>query len=370
MEKIGSGMARDTLPDMSENAPAGMNRRGFLSALAVLGLVPMPFGDALAANRSEILIANWGGLATDAFMKAWAATELQRNGMKLVIDGSGPSAGKIRAMVDARNVTWDVCDASVGAALLLGEAGALEAIDYGMIGTQSVRPEYQFKWAVCNYIFSYVLAFNKSQLGGKSPRNWKDFWNVKDFPGKRTLRGSCIGQLECALLADGVPASQIYPIDLKRALEKIKEIREHTIFWKTGAQCEDLFRQKEVVMGNMWHNRSNVLRLETKGDIDWTWEGGVIAPAVWIIPKGNPAGKKKAMEFIRLSLEPAGQVELFKSIGMGPSNPAASAMIPNELKRYDPGQPENLAKQIRISEDWYREHLTEAEAKYLDIISS
>ena len=123
-------------------------------------------------------------------------------------------------------------------------------------------------------------------------------------------------------------------------------------------------------MGNMWHNRTNVLRLETKGQIDWIWEGGVVAPAVWVVPKGNPAGKQKAMEFIRLSLDPHSQVELFKAIGMGPSNPAAAALIPADLKPYDPGQPDNFARQIPINEDWYKVHLIEAEAKYLDIISS
>jgi putative spermidine/putrescine transport system substrate-binding protein len=237
------------------------------------------------------------------------------------------------------------------------------------VGTAVAAP-YRYKWAVCNYIFSYVLAFNSAKLDGRRPNSWQDFWNVKDFPGKRTLRGSCIGQLECALLADGVPADKIYPIDLKRALEKIKAIREHTIFWKTGSQSEDLLRQGDVVMGNMWHNRTNLLRVESKGAIDWTWDGGVIAPAVWVVPKGNPAGKQKAMDFIALSLEPASQVELFKLIGMGPSNPAAAALIPEALKPYDPAQPANLAKQILINEEWYTNNLIEAEKQYLDIISS
>jgi len=187
-------------------------------------------------------------------------------------------------MVEAGKVVWDVCDTSVGAALLLGRENFAEEIDYGLIGNK-VRKEYQYKYAVCNYIFSYVLAFNRKALKGRAPTSWADFWNVKDFPGKRMLRGSCIGQLECALLADGVPADQIYPIDLPRALKKIAEIKEHTIFWKTGSQSEDLFRQNEVVMGNMWHNRTNLLRVESKGNIDWTWSGGVIAPAVWLVPK-------------------------------------------------------------------------------------
>jgi putative spermidine/putrescine transport system substrate-binding protein len=349
-------------------APDRFDRRTLLQGLAATGLTTLVTNPA-AAGPAEIVIANWGGPAATAFADVWGGAVSQKLGAKLVIDGSGPSTGKIRAMVEAKAVSWDVCDASVGAALLLGKNGLLEEIDYATIG-EAVPAPYRYKHAVCNYIFSYVMAFNTSKLDGRRPASWKDFWNVKDFPGKRTLRGSCIGQLECALLADGVAPDKIYPIDLKRALAKIQEIREHTIFWKSGSQSEDLFRQGDVTMGNMWHNRTNLLRIESKGAIDWTWQGGVIAPAVWVVPKGNPAGKQAAMDFIKLSLDPASQVELFKQIGMGPSNPAAAAMIPEALRPYDPAQPANLAQQILIKEDWYTENLVEAEKQYLDIISS
>ena len=350
---------------------AGLSRRQLLAALGALGLGFHASQDARAQdNPGELVIANWGGPATAAFIKVWGSTLQQKYGMKIVVDGSGPTAGKIRTMVESGKVAWDVCDASVGAAVLLGKSNFLEEIDYRAIGTNTVRKEHQYKWAVCNYIFSYVMAYNTSKLGGRSPTSWKDFWNVKDFPGKRTLRGSCIGQLECALLADGVAPDKIYPIDVPRALDKIKQIREHTIFWKSGSQSEDLFRQNEVVMGNMWHNRTNLLRQETSGNINWTWNGGVVAPAVWVVPKSTPARKQRAMNFIAVSLEPASQAELFKLIGMGPSNPAAAALIPPELKRFDPSQPENLARQIVIDEEWYGANLVEVEAKYLSIISS
>jgi putative spermidine/putrescine transport system substrate-binding protein len=367
-------MTNETTSSVQRAAEAALSgnldRRGFLTVLGAIGLLPMTSIEALSQNSSdEIVIANWGGPAAKAFVDIWGPMLEKERSLKLVVDGSGPTAGKIKAMSDAQHVIWDVCDASVGAALLLGNNGLLEEIDYNTIGNK-VDKRFQYKWAICNYIFSYVLAFNKDKLGGQAPADWKDFWNVKDFPGKRMLRGSCIGQLECALLADGVAPNEIYPIDLPRALEKIKEIKEHTVFWKSGSQSEDLLRQGEVSMGNMWHNRTNLLRKDSKGAIDWTWQGGVIAPAVWIVPKGNPAGKQAAMDFISISLEPKGQAELFKTIGMGPSNPEAVALIPPEDQKYNPSHPDNLSSQILIDDNWYSENLTEAEAQYLDVISS
>lgn len=350
-------------------ADGTLDRRRLLLVLGAAGLAPATAGTAAAADGQTITVANWGGPAAEAFQKVWGPGTREKLGATLAIDGTGPTAGKIRTMVEAGQTIWDVCDASVGAALMLGEKGLVEEIDYGVVGAR-VRPEYRYKHAVSNYVFSYVMAFDKAAFKGRQPETWKDFWNVKEFPGKRMLRGSCIGQLECALLADGVAPDKIYPIDLPRALTKIREIREHTIFWKSGSQSEDLLRRRDVVMGNVWHNRANILRQESKGTIDWTWNGGLVAPAVWLVPKNNPAGKDRAMAFIALSLEPAGQVELFRLIGMGPSNPEAAAMIPADLRRYDPSQPDNLARQMVLDEAWYGANLADAEPKYLDAISS
>ncbi|MFI4988662.1 MAG: ABC transporter substrate-binding protein [Alphaproteobacteria bacterium] len=346
-----------------------VDRRTVLAGLAGSLLAGLRLPSAAAAAK-EVVVANWGGLATDGFMKAWAAPLEKAYGNKLVVDAGNPSAGKIRAMVEAHNVTWDACDAGAGTAIQLGEAGLLEEIDYAIVSKAKVRPEFAYRWGVCNYMFSYVMAFNKTKFGDNPPRNWKDFYDVAKFPGKRTLRGLFEGQLEGALLADGVDAKKLYPLDVDRALVKIKSIKDHLIFWKSGAESEDLFRKGEVVAGNMWSNRANLLRVEMQGAIDVSYDGGVVTPAVWLVPKGNPAGKEAAMRFIAVAQEPEGQAELFKIIGMSPANPAAAALIPAELRRYDATQPENLARQVAFDVDWYGKNVADVQAKYLNMMSS
>jgi putative spermidine/putrescine transport system substrate-binding protein len=355
---------------LDAGARQAMDRRAFIGGLAAAGAAAAWQPSTALAAKGEVVVANWGGVAATGFQKAWGPSFEAATGLKVVIDGSGPAPGKIRSMVEAKNVVWDVCDTSVGAVMQLGEAGLLEEIDYTIVDKSRLRPAFAYKWGVSNYMFSYVMVVNKKRFGNNPPRNWKDFWNVKDFPGKRMLRGSCGGQLEAALIADGVDPKKIYPIDVKRALEKIREIKEHTIFWKTGAQSEDLVRQEEVVAGNMWSNRANLLRIEMKDAIAWPWEGAVVAPAVWLVPKGNPAGKEAAMKFINHALEPDGQIELFKLIGMSPSNPAAAAKIPPELKPYDATQPDHMALQVVLDDDWYGKNMAQVEAQYLEIISS
>ena len=60
------------------------------------------------------------------------------------------------------------------------------------------------------------------------------------------------GQLEAVLLADGVKPEEIYPLDVDRAFKKLEPLLPNLIFWDAGAQSQQLFRDGEVVMGNIW----------------------------------------------------------------------------------------------------------------------
>lgn len=349
-----------------------IDRRLFLKSLAAIGCAPMLFKPTSArAGTGELVVVNWGGPAVEAYQVAFGHGFEKKTGIKIVIDGTGPGAGKVRAMVDADNATWDVLDAGVGSATLLGSQGYLEEIDYDIVDKSKVRSEFAYRWGVSDYLFSYVLTYDTKKFADNKPTNWADMWNVKDFPGKRLLRKNPIGMLECALLADGVAPAELYPLDLDRALEKIRELKEHVVFWGSGSQSQQFFMQGEVVMGNIWHNRANLLRKDTKGDFNWTWNQGVVASGVWSVVKNNPGGRDAAMQFINHAIgDVEGQVSLFKVMSSGPANPEATAMVPEELRAFDPSQPENLAQQISFDAEWWGEHEVEAFERYRDVISS
>ena len=57
-----------------------------------------------------------------------------------------------------------------------------------------------------------------------------------------------------------------------------------------------------------------------------------------------------AQKFIASTQIPERQIEVFKIMGNGCANPAASAMLPPELARNDPGRAENLKQQIIIDQ--------------------
>ena len=61
---------------------------------------------------------------------------------------------------------------------------------------------------------------------------------------------------------------------------------------------------------------------------------------------------------------------LFQLLGNGPANPAADALVPEDLKRYNPVDPDNYAQQIPLDMDWYEENYSAALDAYLAVISA
>ncbi|MBT56787.1 MAG: polyamine ABC transporter substrate-binding protein [Mameliella sp.] len=347
-----------------------MNRRTFLNVLGALGVSAGAFRmtPALAQGR-EIVLVNWGGDAVTAMTEAFAEPFMQADPEHTVyVDGAGPSSGAIKSMVDSGAVTWDVADRNIPASLELGRQGLLEEIDYSIVDRNKVRPEHAGQWGVGSYIFSNVICWDTTVFPDWEPAGWADFWNLADYPGTRTLRRHIDGQLEAALLADGVAPEDIYPIDVDRALAKIAEIKESTIFWGSGSESQQLFRDREVVMGNMFNTRASVVRRETDAEIEFTYNQGIVWPGAWIVMKGNPAGSA-VFDLIASMQDPAAQVVLFELLGNGPVNPEAAPMVPDELKPLDPGSPENYAKQISADSEWYAENSAEVLNRYIETIS-
>ncbi len=347
-----------------------VHRRRFLGALALLGVAPagLRLTPAHAAS-DELVIVNWGGDAVPAFEEVWAAPfNAAQSDMEAVVDGAGPTSGKIKAMVESGAVVWDLCDRNLPASLDLGRQGLLETVDWSVVDPDKLREVHRTDWGVGSYLYSFSLTWDREALPAR-PETWADFWNVKDFPGRRTLRNNVEGMLEAALLADGVAPEAIYPIDIERAFEKIREIKDQTIFWTSGSQSQELFRNGEVALGNLWHTRALLLRKETEGRVDFHFNQGILFAGAWLVPKGNPAGAR-IWDFVAATQDAASQVALFEWLGNGPINPAASDLVPEALRADDPGSPENYARQMAADAFWYADHYAETLNRYTDLIAS
>lgn len=361
---------QDCLEIIKEKYAVGaIDRRTFLTGLVALGLLPVIGSQNVHAADGELVVVNWGGDAIPSFESAFTDSFTQAGGPKVKIDGSGPTKGAMKAQFESGAIRWDVCDADPGSTQSLGETGMIEKTDYSIVDKNKIEPGFAYEYCPANYFFSYVMAYDAKKFGDNPPKTWADFWDVKKYPGKRTMFKWMTGALEAALMADGVPENELYPLDVDRALTKLEELKPHIVsYWGSGAASQQLMRDGEASMGILWHTRANLVEQDTDGDVSWTYNQGILAPSGWTVIKGNPAGVKTAMEFIAHCQNPERQVELLRTLGSAPANPAAHALVPADLKRMDCSSVENRKVQVAMDMDWYAANSSTALNKFLAMV--
>ncbi|MDH3219050.1 MAG: ABC transporter substrate-binding protein, partial [Gammaproteobacteria bacterium] len=96
-----------------------------IAALALLGA-------AGTASATDLVFVSWGGAYTASQQNAYHEPYMKMNpGINIINDDSGGnSVAKLRAMVEANNVTWDLIDMVAADAMLSCDEGMVEEIDH------------------------------------------------------------------------------------------------------------------------------------------------------------------------------------------------------------------------------------------------
>ncbi|MDQ0314128.1 ABC transporter substrate-binding protein [Amorphus orientalis] len=349
-----------------------ISRRRFAQGLGLLlgtSALGLRATTASAADK-DLVFVNWGGDAIDAMQEAFGKKFTEATGIQVKYDGSGPTEGAITAQAQSGNPRWDLvdCDPFVGQAL--GKKGYMEPIDYSIVDQSKMREGFVWDYAASSYFFSYILAYDATKYD-TPPTSMADFFDVEKFPGKRSMYKWGVGMWEAALLADGVKPEDLYPLDIERANKKIADFKDNVVsFWGGGAESQSVMLNGDASMALIWSTRARLLVQDTDGEIDFTWDQGILSPGSSGVLKNNPAGPKPAMEYIASAQIPERQVVLFELLGNGPANPAADDLIPADQARFNPVAPENFKKQIPLDMSWYEENYSSALDAYLKIISA
>lgn len=339
-----------------------IGRRALIGGLAALG--------ASAQTSRNLVMVNWGGIANDGFGRFYGDPFVASHpGMRVTQDSTGPSAGRIRSMVESRRVTWDLCDSSASSAFLLGGMNLLEKMDYSVIDRSKVlNPAFALEYGAAPYSFSSVLAYDSSKFP-TPPTSWADFWDLRRFPGQRLMRRDALASLDAAMMSMGKAPAEVYPIDTRAALRRVGELRRNTLYWNSGSESEQFMRSGEAVMGQIWHTRATVLNRETNGRIKFIWNQGLLQAGIFVSPKGNPGGALAQQLLASMLANEEGQVGLLGLLGNGPTNPAAAARVPAELRANNPTDPENERQQLVLNGEWWGANYQQANQDFLDTIT-
>ena len=341
-----------------------VSRRSFLTAAGSAALLNAYPREARAA-ANELTVATWGGREIKDLTAAFARPFTSDSGVRVLFDGTGPSEGKIKAMVDQGQVDWDLCDVDGYVAVRLANAGVLSIIDYKKVNREAIMSPFALEHAIAGYTYSFVLAYNTAAFPNRPPLSWKDFFDRRNFRGRRAVWRWMIGGFEAAAMASGAARDKLYPIDIEAVVAKLATLGDDLVVWESGHHVRQMLLDGTINMACMWHSRAAQLGAESEGKIAWTFDGGLLCPGMWVVPKKNPGGNA-AFDLLASMQQPKRQLELTRLRGVGPSNPAATAAMPENLRPIDPTQPQNLQQQAIISSTWWAENYDKARLKFQD----
>ncbi len=313
-----------------------------MKTLKILSVGVLAAGLALPAggvSAGEITVMSWGGAYTKSQVEAYHKPWMAKTGNKLKsVDAPNPAA-PIKVQVLAGNVSIDVADVEYSDAVRYCDEGLLEPMDHSKLppapdGTPATKDFIKgalTDCAVANIVWSTIFAYDSSKISGNKPTTIADFFDTAKFPGKRGLRKSAKANLEMALMADGVPAGEVYKIlatdaGVKRAFKKLDQIKKDVVWWEAGAQPPQLLADGEVAMTTAYNGRIfNAAAGEGKPFVI-VWDGQILDFDLFVIPKGAP-NKKLAMDFIRFSTDTQRLADQAKYIAYGPARKSSGSLV-------------------------------------------
>ena len=317
-----------------------------------------------AAAQETLTFTSYGGAWQEAQREAYLDPVEEKLGVKILED-TLTGIAEVRAQVRTGAVNWNIVDLGLTSCAAAQAEGLLEPLDYDVISTEGFdKAAYSDDWIGTIY-FSNVLGYSTEAYGDDPPKNWADFWDVEKFPGRRGMRNDPSANLEIALLADGVPKDEVYPIDMDRAFAKLDEIKPHiSVWWTSGAQSAQLIQDGEVDMTVIWNGRLEAVRDEG-AKVDFTFEGGVASLDCLAIPKGSPK-KDLAMQALALMVSPELAANIPRYINYGPTTSLAfkSGKITDAMREKSPSSPANLDKQVITRADWWAENQRKAKERW------
>ena len=147
--------------------------------------------------------------------------------------------------------------------------------------------------------------------------------------------------VEAAVIADGVPVDEVYPVDLDRAFASFDRIKPHVVkWWDAGAQPPQMLTDNEVPMSVAFNGRITPIQ-EAGAPVAIQWNEGLLARDDWAIVKGA-RNRENALKFIAFATLPAPQARFSMQIPYGFVNAKAAELIPEAQLAQLPTAPDIL----------------------------
>lgn len=305
-----------------------------------------------SSAQAELIVVSYGGGAyQDSHKKSFVEPFAELTGRKVSSVVWGAEYQKLKTMVDSGKVTWDVVEVTSAQFARGSSEGLFETLTVTP-HDGSFLPNTVFKNGVANVYWATVIAYKSSSFSANPPKTWADFWDVGNFPGPRALYDDPRGNLEFALLADGVPLGKLYPLDVDRAFKKLDQIKPHVrVWWGDGSQPVQLLLNGTVALSAAWNGRIFASE-QARKELGYSWNGAALELDYWVVPRGS-SNRDAASRFILFASSPYTLARQAEMIAYGPVNTTALDFVTPSVRRSLPTFPDNRNVSFVVDANWW-----------------
>ena len=361
-----------------------MSRLTKLISLAALLVAPS------MATAAEVNVVSWGGAYTESQKLGYGDPYQEMSGVQVNwIDYSG-GLSEIKAQVESGAITWDIIDVYARDTIIGCDEGLFVEFDFdndfpagvnGMKASDDFFAPMPSDCAVGNILYSWNYAYNTDNVNfdGSYPDSMEDFFNPDKYPGVRSIYSSAMSNLEFALVADGVPASDVYDYmednGIDRALDKLTDLCTNPnggcIFWSAGAQPPEQLVSGESLMATGWNGRHFNAIVNEGSPMKMVWDGQILDYEYFVLVKGGP-NQEEAMKALQYFTSSEGLAGSAKHIAYAPFRISSLDVIMAdepwfyseqagavEIMPHMPTAPANTENYVLMNPEWYADNNTE-----------
>ncbi|MEM7635942.1 MAG: ABC transporter substrate-binding protein [Pseudomonadota bacterium] len=294
---------------------------------------------ATVGSRADeaITVVSWGGVYEDAQRRAIYDPFTRATGIEVKTAVYSGGVAALGARADKEG--WDVIDMIEDQAITACDAGLLSRVEEHQVAedheTTAAADDFlpgAFRTcSVAQNVYATVFAYNDRAFLGEKPATVSDFFDLKRFPGKRALQRTPDVILEWALMAEGVPITQVYDLlstdrGLRLAFRKLDTLRGSIIWWQKVGTPADMLGDGRAVMASGYNGRFFSASQKDGAPITIVWDGQVIGYEVWAIARGA-RNQDTAQRFLRFATAPEQMAALAELIPYGPARRSALSRV-------------------------------------------
>ena len=338
-------------------------------------------GAALSSAES-VTVVSWGGSYARACEEAYLKPFAAEAGIEVLLEDYNGGLSEVRSQVEAGSVHWDIVDIQFPDLIRGCDEGLFETLDTALLAPgldgssaeDDFYPDLISRCGVAMLFFSTVVAYNHERTTGEVPRTIQDFFDLDGFPGRRGMRRTPLANLEFALMADGVPASEVYAVldtedGVDRAFRKLDTIKDHVVWWDAGALPPQMLADGEVVMSTAYNGRVFNAQVLENQPFTIVWHGQVLEISNLAIVAGSE-NLDAARQLVAYASQPSSMAAISRYIAYSPSRRSAQGLVSTHLATgvdmgpHMPNSPENTKLALRSDWQWWADNGDEMNERF------